>query len=41
MDAVQRIGIPGCTLGMGGCGAESKNKDIVSSVIISYWSVVW
>lgn len=29
MDAVQRLGIPGRTLGMGGCGAESKNKDFV------------
>lgn len=27
VDAVQRLGIPGRTLGMGGCGAERENKD--------------
>lgn len=43
MDAVQRLGIPGRTLGMGGCGAESKNKDFVhirvgvSSIYLFIW----
>lgn len=26
VDAVQRLGIPGRTLGMGGCGAEREKK---------------
>lgn len=35
MVAVLRLGIPRRTLGMGGCGAESKKtKDIVNFIII-------
>lgn len=45
MDAVQRLGIPGRTPGMGGCGAECKNKDFVnfrvgvSSIYFSFLNV--
>lgn len=33
VDAVQRLGIPGRTLGRGGCGAERENKDFVNFII--------
>lgn len=29
VDAVQRLGIPGRTLGMGGCGAEREKETFI------------